>query len=192
MTADRSAAVDRRHQKHETRHVFRTIARSEWMTNNTNTTKEHTNTTSSTLIAGKDVKDFQITAPMIDVRGWDVLRSDGRKLGTVDRIMLDVNEKKPRYLSVALPQTMEYLLLPIGLGSIDASKKQIKLEKLSPETLNAMPVLTDKVVTSAFEQRIYGALTGKSADKLTASERYEDPAFDPTKLFGSKSATLHS
>ena len=90
------------------------------MTQPMNSTQPNNTTHSPSLIAGKDVKDFQLTAPMVDVRGWNVVGPTGQQIGTVDRIMLDRTEQKPRYLSVALPKTTEYLLLPIGLGSVES------------------------------------------------------------------------
>ena len=162
------------------------------MTQPMNSTQPNNTTHSPSLIAGKDVKDFQLTAPMVDVRGWNVVGPTGQQIGTVDRIMLDRTEQKTRYLSVALPKTTEYLLLPIGLGSVDTTQKRITLDSLEPETLQALPVLKSKEVDADFEQRVFSALKGKQDKAVPASERYADPVFDPMKLFGSTPTSLKS
>lgn len=160
------------------------------MTQPMNSTQPTNTTHSPSLIAGKDVKDFQITTPMVDVRGWNVVGPTGQVIGSVDRIMLDRSEQKPRYLSVALPKTTEYLLLPIGLGTIDQQQKRITLDTLTQDQLKALPVLRSQDVDVDFEHRVFTALKGKQDKALSASDRYSDPVFDPMKLFGSKPASV--
>lgn len=154
----------------------------------TTTTKDTkiTTTGNATLLAGKDVRDFTLAPPMMDIRGWAVLGPDGKPVGTIDRIMLDVTEKKPRYLSVTTAGGTGHLLLPIGLGTLDRAKKQVTFASLKVDTLKALPVLKDDVVTREVERQVVGAVTGKPVDTLAPQQWYTDPMFDAMKLFGSK------
>jgi len=160
----------------------------------TNTIKQPTTpatVATSTLLAAKDVKDFKITSPMVDVRGWDVMGPGDVKLGSVDRIMLDSVEKKPRYLSVTLIDRQgQHMLLPIGLATVVPTRQQVMLSALTPEILRAIPLLGADVVTVDFERLLLGAVTGKKVTALTPEQWYADPVFDLTRMFGSK-APVH-
>jgi hypothetical protein len=164
----------------------------------TNTTKGTTNSTNnagtmktdglaaSTLVAGRDVKDFTLTPSMVDVRGWEVFGPGGVKIGFVDRIMLDRTEMKPRYLRIALLERNDHLLLPIGIGTLDPAQKRLLLDSMPPETLKAIPVLAADVVTHDFERRVYGAVTGKKDTSSMPGQWYADPVFDPKNLMTAK------
>ena len=116
--------------------------------------------------------------------------ADGTKLGTVDRIMLDATQKKPRYLSVTLLSDKGTKLLPIGLGTIESSRKQVLLKTLKPETLKAIPVMQADVITLDVERQIFGAVTGMKAESLTPMQWYADPVFNQMQLSGTK-APVH-
>jgi len=156
----------------------------------TKMTKDTTTTTTgnASLLAGRDVRDFTLAPPMMDIRGWTVLGPEGKPVGTIDRIMLDVPEEKPRYLSVTASGGVGHLLLPIGLGTLDRARKQVTFASLKVDTLKALPVLKDDVVTGEVERKVLGVVTGKPADTLTPQQWYKDPIFDATKLFGTKAA----
>lgn len=154
------------------------------MTKATGTTPRSTNTATSTLLAGRDMKGFKLAPPMIDVRGWEVLRADGSRLGTVDRIMLDVKEKKPRYLAVVSRDRTGVMLLPIGLGTLQPANHRLILSTLPKANLLALPLLTSEVVSHDFEREVYGAVTGKPATSMPAPMWYTDPIFDPRILLG--------
>lgn len=158
----------------------------------TGNTPKTTPSTPSPLVAGRDVKDFQFTPPMVDVRGWDVMLSSGDKLGRVDRILLDTSERKPRYLAVTPSDRAGQLLVPIGLGSVQAEKKQVVLNNLKPETLRAIPLLKGEVITREYERELFGAVTGRKASEVTQPQWYADPLFDPTKMFGATKTTVKS
>lgn len=135
----------------------------------------------STLIAGKQLPDFTVSAPMTDVRGWEVYGQGNVKIGTVDRIMLDKTEKKPRYLLISLLERDGHMLLPIGLGSLDADHDRLLLNTLTPETLKAIPVLSNDIVTHDFERRVFTAVTGRN-DVDTPRQWYADAVFNPKNL----------
>ncbi|MBK6487473.1 MAG: PRC-barrel domain-containing protein [Gemmatimonadetes bacterium] len=160
------------------------------MTNTTNKTDTATtatsttsNVTASTLVSGKDVKAFNITPPMVDVRGWDVVNSTGAVVGTVDRIMLDTNDHKPRYLAVTPSDRKGHMLLPIGVGTLELAHKRIMLANLKPDMLKALPLLTSEVVTRDFERQVFSAISGKPVTEQALPQLYADPMFDATRLF---------
>jgi sporulation protein YlmC with PRC-barrel domain len=48
----------------------------------------------------KDLKGFMITDPSSDIRGWRVTHRDGRRIGTVDDLIVETTELEVRYLVV--------------------------------------------------------------------------------------------
>ncbi|MEP7381052.1 MAG: PRC-barrel domain-containing protein [Gemmatimonadota bacterium] len=144
-------------------------------------------TRDSTLLASRDVKDFTLAPPMVDVRGWNVL-SGGVKIGRVDRIMLDAREQKPRYLAVTPSDRKGHMLLPIGVGTLDRDRKQVLVQHLTPEMLKTLPMLTSDAVTRDFERSIFGAVKGAKITDQTLPQIYTDPMYDASRLFGSRVA----
>jgi hypothetical protein len=136
----------------------------------------------STLVDVKEAGGIAMDRSLLDVRGWGVKGPDGDNLGNVDRIMLDSVEKKPRYLSVKHADRKGRLLLPVGVGTPDPSRKELKVDSLEPETVRSIPVLAGDVVSDDFERHVFSAVTGRTAQTLAAREWYEDPVFDPEKL----------
>ncbi|MBK8061181.1 MAG: PRC-barrel domain-containing protein [Gemmatimonadetes bacterium] len=119
----------------------------------------------STLVAGRDVRGFRLTPPMFDVRGWDAMLDNGIKLGTVDRIMLDIVSKTPRYLAIKPTDRTGHLLVPIGFGRLEQAARQVVLNGLSPDALQKLPILTSEGVTTAFERQC-PAVTGSQSRRL--------------------------
>ena len=142
--------------------------------------------TASTLVAGRDVEEFEVVPPMIDVRGWDVMLADGSKLGTVDRFMLHVADKKLRYLAVTPVDRAGHLLVPVGVGTVDLASKRVMLRDVHAEHIEALPTMGPGVVTRDFERQVFGAVTGVEVSELMLPEAYEDPMYDASELFGAK------
>ncbi len=150
-----------------------------------------TTATTSSLMAVRDMKDFTMTPDMVDVRAWDVVGPDGTVVGKVDRIMMDTHAKHPRYLLVKLLDRGEYMLLPIGIGRLNQTKKLLLLNMLSMDTFKAIPLLSTDVVTVEMEWKVLGAVGSRKA-YTTVNEWYADPLFDATRIMGSTRHTLTS
>lgn len=134
---------------------------------------------------GADAPPMRGTPSMVDVRGWDVVMTNGARLGTVERFIVDTVERVPRYLSVAPVGRNGSLLIPVGVGTLDEGKRQVVLHNLSASTLEKLPLVTNGAITREVEREIFGAFTGRKASELAQPQWYADPLFDPTKLFGS-------
>ncbi len=146
----------------------------------------------STLVAGRDVRGFRLTPPMFDVRGWDAMLDNGIKLGTVDRIMLDIVSKTPRYLAIKPTDRTGHLLVPIGFGRLEQAARQVVLNGLSPDALQKLPILTSEGVTTAFERQVFSAVTGSQVSAVALPHLYADPLYDPMRLFQPPAATVLS
>lgn len=60
--------------------------------------------------------DFRVAEHDQDVRGWDVVARDGKKIGDVDDLLVDVSMRKVRYLGVDLDRGLFASLFSGGHG----------------------------------------------------------------------------
>jgi uncharacterized protein (TIGR02271 family) len=83
-------------------------------------TYEAIDTTSLTPLSR--MQDFQIGGDSPDVRGWDVLANDGKKIGKVEDMLVDRNGREVRYLAVGrdrglfstlMGDSSGYVLIPV-------------------------------------------------------------------------------
>lgn len=58
--------------------------------------------------------DFRVAEHDQDVRGWDVVARDGKKIGNVDDLLVDVTARKVRYLGVDLDRGLFASLFSSG------------------------------------------------------------------------------
>jgi hypothetical protein len=65
------------------------------------------------IVPLKDLHNHKITSGDPDVRGWDVIAADGRKIGKVDDLLVDAGTAQVRLLEVDLDRD---LLVPPAAG----------------------------------------------------------------------------
>ncbi|MGZ5242664.1 MAG: PRC-barrel domain-containing protein [Bacteroidia bacterium] len=106
-----------------------------------------------------EVDDFEMDE-MDDVRGWDVLGSDGEKIGAVDDLLVDVRNNEIRYLDVEAVEELgredipRHLLIPIGAGHMNRNDDKVLLDELSKQELQNCPVFGGCPVTRDFENEV--------------------------------------
>lgn len=128
------------------------------MAHHTHTEDMHHRAGASTLEGGrvvrlKDLKDYTVAKGDPDVRGWNVYANDGRRIGEVDELLVDVEAMKVRYLDVDLdrdvlsatggqlggaaapaataPGTRSgHILLPIGSARLDEREDRVVVDLL--------------------------------------------------------------
>jgi orotate phosphoribosyltransferase-like protein len=55
----------------------------------------------------KEIEDeFEVADKHLDVRGWEVLGTNGEKIGKVDELIVDIEAMKVRYLDVDVANTV--------------------------------------------------------------------------------------
>src|SRR5688500_10959296 len=91
-----------------------------------------------------DRSDFEIVEGEPDIRGWDVRNSSGQKIGEVEELILDAQNKKVRYMVVDLDDNEldldeRRVLIPIGLAELDKEDDDVLLPSVTVEHLRALP-----------------------------------------------------
>jgi len=87
----------------------------------------------STLRRLSEADDFEVAENEPDIRGWDVMLSDGTKIGEVDDLMVDTAMMKAAYIDVDLDRKAlgldesRHALVPIARADLDTDHKHVAL-----------------------------------------------------------------
>lgn len=129
--------------------------------------------------------DFKVAEGDPDVRGWEVLASDGQKIGEVDELLVDTGAMKVRYLDVDVDRGMvaggtdRHVLIPIGYARLDQDRDCVMVDALASADLGGVPSYDQGPLTRDFETSVRQsfttrggtstgmASTGMSADSST-------------------------
>jgi uncharacterized protein (TIGR02271 family) len=148
--------------------------------------------------------DFKVAEGDPDVRGWEVVASDGRKIGEVDELLIDTNAMKVRYLDVEVENGLmaepdRHVLVPIGYARLDRSGDRVMVDNISSTDLHSMPAYDQSPVTRDYEttlrDRYMGgaAATGAAATGAAAmgtastphdTDFYTHDSFDDNRFYG--------
>ncbi|HYR06648.1 MAG TPA: DUF2382 domain-containing protein [Longimicrobium sp.] len=110
-----------------------------------------------------------------DIRGWDVVTGDGRRLGKVDDLLVDTQANKVRYVDVDMDGDNRHVTVPIGYARLEEDRHQVLVDRLGDEQLRAMPSYTHGGITRDYEEQV-----GRACNLNTAAatpDFYENDAF---------------
>lgn len=104
-----------------------------------------------------ELDDFKVADGDPDVRGWNVMGADGRKIGEVDNLLIDTAAMKVRYLDVDLDDelietsTDRHVLIPIGYARLDEDDNQVFVQEMKSADVIGLPEYTHGPITTDFE-----------------------------------------
>ena len=137
-----------------------------------------------------ELPDYRVASDDPDVRGWDVIASDGARIGAVDTLLVDPGAMKVRYLDVGLSEGAggtagadPHILIPIGYARVDEGDRRVRVDALHSAEIRALPVYSRDLILSEYEatlrQRLgtrppeearRGTTASDDAERLTLSE----------------------
>lgn len=109
-----------------------------------------------------------------DIRGWDVVTGDGRRLGKVDDLLVDTQANKVRYVDVDMDGDNRHVTVPIGYARLEQGRHQVLVDRLGDEQLRALPEYNHGAVTREYEEQVSRACNVNTAG---ARDLYEADAF---------------
>ena len=114
-----------------------------------------------------DHSDFEIVKGEPDIRGWDVRNSLGKKIGEVEDLIVDPQQKKVRYMVVDLDDnelnlSHRKILLPIGIAELHQKDDDVILPNVTSDHLTALPDYDRKNLTPETERIICTTLGRKT------------------------------
>ncbi|HEX6371703.1 MAG TPA: PRC-barrel domain-containing protein [Longimicrobium sp.] len=118
--------------------------------------------------------DFRVAEGEPDVRGWEVLASDGRKIGEVDELLVDTSAMKVRYLDVDVDGGMvaggtdRHVLIPIGYARLDEGRDRVLVDALASADLGGVPSYDQGPLTRDFETSVRESFSARRGTGTTA------------------------
>lgn len=109
-----------------------------------------------------ELHDFKVVDGEPDIRGWDVLDSDGGKTGKVHDLLVDTAAMKVRYMDVAIARALldddehRHILIPIGMARLDDENDAVRLTRLSQAQLLTMPSYHHELLDREEERSMLG------------------------------------
>jgi uncharacterized protein (TIGR02271 family) len=117
------------------------------------------------VVPMRQLDDFKVADGDPDVRGWEVMSADGRKIGEVEELMVDTAAMKVRYLDVEVERGMlardgSHVLVPIGYARLERDDRRVMVDNLQSAQLAALPVYDSSPMTRDFEERVETGFRG--------------------------------
>lgn len=147
-----------------------------------------------------ELDNFEVADHDPDIRGWDVLSADGRKVGEVDDLFVDTAAMKVRYIGVELDKELRagdrnrHILVPVGHARLHESDDNVLLSGLKADRVSAVPPYTgtlDREYETSL--RTYFTDTGAAAATGAATAKnadfYDEENFDADRMYGSRRGT---
>ena len=145
--------------------------------------------------------DFKVAEGDPDVRGWEVVASDGRTIGEVDELLIDTNAMKVRYLDVEVENGLmaepdRHVLVPIGYARLDRSADRVMVDHIASTDLRTMPAYDQSPVTRDYETSVRNSFpggpaateiesdTGMAAAGSHDTDFYGHDSFDDNRFYG--------
>lgn len=153
------------------------------------------------VVALDELDDFSVAEGDPDVRGWDVLSADGRKIGQVDNLLVDTAAMKVRYLEVDVDDDVlegsgdRHILVPIGYARLHEEDDQVLVDSLKSTDVMALPEYRQEPLTRAYESSVRerfdtgytdAAGAGAAAASTADTDFYAGSGYDQNRFFGSR------
>lgn len=169
---DRAYADDRYYDRPE-------YESSAWNRGRTRAAEETPGRREGTLGRLDRLEDYEVADHEHDPRGWDVIGRDGADLGKVDHLIGDTGTMKIRYLVVDLRDDVlendREILVPAGHVRLEPENRQVRVDALTRENVDAMPAYTGEAIDRDFERKLHGAFArGYEGDRFYQHPRYRD------------------
>ena len=117
-----------------------------------------------------ELREFEVSGGDPDVRGWNVLASDGLPIGTVEHLIVDRAAKKVRYLEVGLGGEAagsghRDVLVPLEYVDLDKAKDEVRLRMMPVARIATLPTFVGLPIDPAEEQRLQAAFGVRSSER---------------------------
>jgi sporulation protein YlmC with PRC-barrel domain len=139
------------------------------------------------------MEGFRVAEGDPDVRGWEVVDPDGRRVGRVDELLVDASAGKVRYLDVEVDRGIadgdRHVLVPIGYARLEREEERVRVDSVSADDFRGFPARSRGPVTRDFEAIVRdtfgrGRAVGTSAGATAGPDFYAADAYDENRFYG--------
>jgi photosynthetic reaction center H subunit len=153
-----------------------------------------------------DLRDFEVAEGYPDIRGWKVESADGREVGKVHDLLVDLDNMRTRYLDVRLASDIAAtpgdrdVLVPIGTAQVADGADVVRVP-LTAERVGLLPLYDHGRLTRTHELEVrrhfslgeaaaasVGTAAAATANTAAAPARgfYDDDAYDDHRFFSAR------
>ncbi len=107
-----------------------------------------------------DLKELRVQKGEPDIRGWEVVTADRKKMGKVHELVIDTIDMKVRYLDIDVDgkildlKQKTHMLVPIAGAQLDDDDNRVYLTEITVDELRALPPYDHRRITRDFETNI--------------------------------------
>jgi photosynthetic reaction center H subunit len=145
---------------------------------------------SERIVSMEQAGEFRVAEGQPDVRGWEVVAADGRRIGEVDDLLVDTGAMKVRYLEVdldardlGLPEERT-VLVPIGYARLEREGSRVRVEEITSADLAEYPAYGGQGVTRSHEAELRGRFERGYEAGSSEADFYEGPHYDSSRFYG--------
>lgn len=153
------------------------------------------------LVPLSEATGFQIGEGDPDVRGWMVHGADGRRVGEVDDLIVDLDAGRVRYLRVLLTDAEKgepLVLIPVGLATLEPERDAVSVPTVTVASIASLERHGGGVVEREYEiavrRGIIAAAPDAAADlRADASDDddfYAHAVYDENRFYEPRRRTL--
>ena len=144
------------------------------------------------LIGLGSMSGYKVRKGEPDIRGWDVVTSDRKKVGNIHDLIVDPGSMKVRYIDIALDKNLletkdkTHILLPIAGAALDDDDNRVYLEQITREQLLTIPPYDHRPITREYETAIRNFFSpGEKTVSVPGQEDfYDHPAYSDQRFWG--------
>lgn len=138
-----------------------------------------------------ELPDFEVAEGDPDVRGWEVLASDGTRIGEVDDLLIDTDAMKVRYLDVDLTSDFDagedrHILVPIGYARLDDRDDRVIVDELSGADIATLPVYDHSPLTREYEADLRSRYDRGGVSVREDADFYASDLYDPDRFYSAR------
>ena len=106
-----------------------------------------------------ELKDFQVSEGYKDIRGWRVDSADGKEVGKINDLLVDLDGMRTRYIDVRLHSSIAAthgdrdVIIPIGSARI-ADVGDLVIVPLTAERVSLLPLYDHGMLTRVHESEV--------------------------------------
>ena len=144
----------------------------------------------SRVVPLDDLDDFKVADGDPDVRGWEVIGADGRRIGEVDQLLVDTTAMKVRYLDVDVEEELfegdedRHVLIPIGFARLQDEDDRIIVDRLDGARVGGLPGYGREPLTRQYEHTVVRFYEPDYT--ATGGEEYSHQAYDDRRFYGTR------
>jgi photosynthetic reaction center H subunit len=136
------------------------------------------------------LENFEVADGDPDVRGWDVISADGRKIGKVNGLLVDTAAMRVRYLDVHVDEELRretagerHILVPVGYARLNEAGDRVRLDELTSLQLDDLPAYDGAPLTAAYETAVLRAFDA-DCSRQGVEEEGRGRAYDAERFYG--------